>query len=51
MQRPVPHFLEGELTSSIIGCMYEVHRDSGFGFREPIYAAALERLLIAKDTA
>jgi GxxExxY protein len=43
-----PQFLEGELTSSIIGSMYDVHRELGFGFRESIYAAALERDLVAK---
>ena len=48
MSRPVPQFLESELTSSIIGSMYEVHRDLGFGFRESLYATALERDLAAK---
>jgi GxxExxY protein len=29
--------------------MYEVHRDLGFGYREPIYSAALERDLMARS--
>ena len=48
MARPIPVFLQGELTSSIIGSMYEVYRELGFGFREPLYARALERDLVAK---
>ena len=28
--------------------MYEVHGELGFGFREPLYARALERDLVAK---
>jgi GxxExxY protein len=48
MARPVCELLEGELTSSIIGSMYDVHRELGFGFRESLYARALERDLIAK---
>ena len=48
MSHQVPQFLEGELTSSIIGSMYEVHRELGFGYREPIYSSALERVLVAK---
>ena len=48
MARPIPQFLQGELTSSIIGSMYEVHRELGFGFRELLYARALERDLAAK---
>jgi GxxExxY protein len=49
MARPASGFLEGDLTSSIIGSMYEVHRDLGFGYREPIYSAALERDLMARS--
>jgi GxxExxY protein len=48
MPRPSAPFVEGELTSSIIGSMYAVHRELGFGFRESLYATALERDLIAK---
>jgi GxxExxY protein len=40
--------LEGPLTHSVIGAFYEVHRELGFGFREHIYALALERTLIAR---
>ena len=48
MPRPSAPLVEGELTSSIIGSMYDVHRELGFGFRESLYATALERDLIAK---
>ena len=34
-----------ELTHSIIGAFYEVHRELGFGFLEHSYATALEREL------
>jgi GxxExxY protein len=40
--------LHGEITSSILDSFFEVHRELGFGFREYLYARALERLLIAK---
>ena len=40
--------LHGEITSSIIDSFFEVHRELGFGFREYLYARALERLLIEK---
>jgi GxxExxY protein len=40
--------LEERLTHSIIGSFYEVHRELGFGYREHIYALALERDLVAK---
>ena len=36
------------LTHSIIGAFYEVHQGLGFGFREYIYARALEKELMAK---
>lgn len=36
------------LTHSVIGAFYEVHKELGFGFREYIYALALEQELIAK---
>src|SRR5690349_21682775 len=47
MPRTTEEFLEGELTSDIIGAMYECHRELGFGYRELIYSRALEILLIA----
>jgi GxxExxY protein len=40
--------LEEALTHSVIGTFYEVHQGLGFGFREYLYALALERDLIAK---
>src|SRR5437870_4034181 len=40
--------LEEELTRSVIRAFYEVHGELGFGFREYIYALALERVLRAK---
>jgi GxxExxY protein len=39
--------LEAALTRSAIGAFYDVHRALGFGFREYIYALALERDLKA----
>jgi len=44
--------LEADLTRSVIGSFYEVHRELGFGFREYIYALALEleRLLTAQGS-
>jgi GxxExxY protein len=40
--------LEEALTHSVIGAFYDVHRGLGFGFREYLYALALERDLVAK---
>ena len=40
--------LEAALTHSVIGIFYEVHKGLGFGFREYLYALALERDLVAK---
>ncbi len=40
--------LEEALTRSVIGAFHDVHRALGFGFREHIYALALERDLVAK---
>jgi GxxExxY protein len=40
--------LEEELTHSVIGSFFEVHRDLGFGFREYVYSRALERVLVEK---
>jgi GxxExxY protein len=40
--------LEEALTYSVIGAFYDVHRELGFGFREHIYALALERELVAR---
>jgi GxxExxY protein len=41
--------LEEALTHSVIAAFYDVHRSLGFGFREHLYALALERDLVAKD--
>jgi GxxExxY protein len=40
--------LEEALTHAVIGAFYDVHRELGFGFREYLYALALERDLVAK---
>ena len=47
MPRRTEDFLEGELTSDIIDAMYQSHRELGFGFRELIYALALDEVLTA----
>ncbi|HWH51435.1 MAG TPA: GxxExxY protein [Gemmatimonadaceae bacterium] len=39
--------LHGELTSSVIGAFYEVHDELGFGYREHLYALALQRVLVS----
>jgi GxxExxY protein len=43
-----PPMLGEELTRSVIGVFHNVHETLGFGFREYIYALALERDLVAK---
>jgi GxxExxY protein len=40
--------VEEALTRSVIGAFYNVHKELGFGFREYIYALALERELVAR---
>jgi GxxExxY protein len=40
--------LHEEITHSIIGSTFDVHRELGFGFREYIYLRALERDLSRK---
>jgi GxxExxY protein len=40
--------LEEALTHAVIGAFNDVHRALGFGFREHIYALALERALVGK---
>jgi len=40
--------LEEALTHSVIGAFFDVHRSLGFGFRERIYAGALQRELVGK---
>jgi GxxExxY protein len=43
-----PELIEEETTGAIIGSFYDVYGALGFGYRELIYAAALERDLRAK---
>jgi GxxExxY protein len=45
---PADNLLERQLTRSIIGSCFDVHNQLGFGYREYIYALALERDLVAK---
>ena len=40
--------LEGDITGSILDSFRDVHRALGFGYREFIYALALERDLVTK---
>lgn len=40
--------VKNELTHSIIGAFFDVHRGLGFGFREHLYSLALERELVAR---
>jgi GxxExxY protein len=40
--------LDPTLTHSVIAAFFDVHRVLGFGFREYIYALALERELLAR---
>ena len=40
--------IEGALTRSVMGAFYDVHGELGFGFREYIYALAIERELAAR---
>ena len=42
------HLLEEELSRSVIGAFYDVYNELGFGFREYIYALALERELLSR---
>jgi len=42
------HLIEEELTRSVIGVFFSVHRALGFGFLEHVYAAALERELLQR---
>src|SRR5438270_12338619 len=43
-----PQLLEERLTHSVIGSFFDVHRELGFGYREDLYALALERDRAAK---
>ncbi len=46
---PNAHLLDGDLTRTVIGGFFEVFRRLGYGYREHIYALALERELTALD--
>jgi GxxExxY protein len=46
--RRAPGLAEQTLTGSIIGAFFEVYNTLGYGFRESVYVAALERELIAR---
>jgi GxxExxY protein len=48
MKNPRPPLLEATTTRAIIDTFRDVHRALGFGYREYIYARAMERDLIAK---
>ena len=48
MERRRQHLLDETITRSIIGTFRDVHRVLGFGYREYIYALAMERDLVAK---
>jgi GxxExxY protein len=48
MPKPSLGLIEAETTGAIIGSFHDVHRALGFGYRELIYALALERDLKAK---
>ncbi len=45
MKEGEQRLLHAELTRSVIGGFFQVHRELGFGFREHIYALALEQEL------
>ncbi len=40
------HLIEEDLSRSVIGAFFSVHRALGFGFLEHVHAAALERELL-----
>jgi GxxExxY protein len=42
------HLIEEELTRSVIGVFFSVHRALGFGFLEHVFAAAIERELLRR---
>lgn len=48
MRESGSRLLAGETTGAIIGSFLDVRRTLGFGFRERIYALAMERDLVAK---
>ena len=48
MDNQAHQLLERELTGSILDSFRDVHRELGFGYREYLYALALERDLVAK---
>jgi GxxExxY protein len=48
MTAKAKNLLRAELTESVIGSFFDVYGELGFGYREYIYALALERELVAK---
>jgi GxxExxY protein len=48
MPAPQIPLLEEQLTHDVIGAFFTVHRALGYGYREYIYALALERELVAR---
>jgi GxxExxY protein len=48
MERSRRHLLDEAITRSILDTFRDVHRALGFGYREYIYALAMERDLVAK---
>jgi GxxExxY protein len=48
MDKPTRPLLEAATTGAIIDSLRDVHRAFGFGYREFIYALAMERDLVAK---
>ncbi len=48
MTKSATPLLEEAITGAVIGSFYDVHTALGFGYREKIYALALERDLTAK---
>ncbi len=45
---PIVELVERELSRSVIGAVYDVYNELGFGFLESIHATALERELLAR---
>jgi GxxExxY protein len=48
MARRQGGLIEEELSSSVIGCFYDVYNTLGYGFLEHVYSLALERELLAR---
>jgi GxxExxY protein len=48
MKNRAIHLLDEKITRSILDTFRDVHRELGFGYREHIYALAMERDLVEK---